>query len=283
MMEWCQRHGENFDDWWRSAETEIHHFIGKDIVNFHALFWPAMLHTAGFSLPRRIHVHGHLTVRGEKMSKSKGTFVLASTYLAHLDPAYLRYYYATKLSAAVADLDLNLDEFAAKVNADLVGNVVNLASRTARFLENDQLCNEYPDDEGLFAQAADAGQEIAAAYEADDFARAIRLVLAASDRANQFIEQRAPWNLRKDPSKREEVRAACTIGLNLFRQLAVYLAPVLPRLARQTGELLGDPISRWEQSQQPLCGARVGKFAHMMRRVERSQIDAMIAASTVPD
>ncbi len=277
--QWCDRHGERFDAWWRSPATEVHHFIGKDITYFHTLFWPAMLKTAGLSLPTKVHIHGFLTVNGEKMSKSKGTFVCASTYLEHLDPAYLRYYYASKLTSRVDDLDLNLDEFIARVNADMVGKVVNLASRTARFAEPTGLAAEYPDDGGLFQQAAQDGQAVAEAYEACDFARAMRLILAASERANKFIEDNAPWNLRGlDQTKR--LQNVCTIGLNLFRQLAVYLAPVLPRLAEQTGKLLGEPITRWEQSHHPLLGTPVGRFQHLMQRVERRQVDAMIAAST---
>jgi methionyl-tRNA synthetase len=278
--EWCKKHGEKLDDWWRNEETEIHHFIGKDITYFHTLFWPAMLKTAGFSLPKKVHIHGFLTVNGEKMSKSKGTFIRASTFLEYLDPAYLRYYYASKLTSRVDDLDLNFDEFAAKVNADMVGNVVNLASRTARFAEESGLSAAYPDDGGLFAQAAAEGEAIAEAYDAGDFAKAMRIVMACGDRANQFIEQRAPWNLRKDPGKSDELRDVCTIGLNLFRQLVVYLTPVLPQLASQTGSLLNDPIIAWEQSQKPLLGKSIGRFEHLMQRVDRKRAEAMVAAST---
>jgi methionyl-tRNA synthetase len=281
--QWCDRHGEDLDRWWRSQECEVHHFIGKDITYFHTLFWPAMLKVAGFNLPKKVHIHGFLTVNGEKMSKSKGTFILASTYLQYLDPAYLRYYYAAKLSSGVEDIDLNFEEFANKVNADMVGNVVNLASRTARFVQGQQLSASYPDDGGLLARAAAEGQQIADAYEECDFARAMRIILAASDRANQFIEQAAPWNLRGDPAGAEKLRDVCTIGLNLFRQIAVYLAPVLPGLAEQTGQLLGVPIGHWDESQRPLLGVTVGEFKHMMRRVERAKIDAMLAASAEPD
>ncbi len=281
--EWCEKHGERFDDWWRSPETEIHHFIGKDITYFHTLFWPAMLRAAEFSLPTRVHIHGFLTVGGEKMSKSKGTFIRATTYLDHLDPAYLRYYYASKLTTRVDDIDLNFDEFAAKVNADMVGNVVNLASRTARFAGRTGLAAEYPDDGGLFAQAAADGQAIAEAYEAGDFARAMRIIMAAGDRANQYVEQQAPWNLAKDPAQADRLRDVCTVGLNLFRQLVVYLAPVLPRLARQTGELLNDPITSWDQSQKPLLGVAVNKFEHLMQRVDPKKLEAMVAASAEPD
>ncbi|MBN2474563.1 MAG: methionine--tRNA ligase [Pirellulales bacterium] len=278
--QWCDRHGEDFDQWWRSDKTEIHHFIGKDITYFHTLFWPAMLKTSGFSLPEKVHIHGFLTVNGEKMSKSKGTFVRASTYLEHLDPAYLRYYYAAKLTNRVDDIDLNLDEFVAKVNSDMVGNVVNLASRTAKFAARTGLSDVYPDDGGLFEQAAKGGDAIAEAYEACDYGRAIRQILVAGDRANQFVEHNAPWNLAKDPEQADRLRDVCTVGLNLFRQLAVYLAPVLPRLARQTGELLGRPIARWDESKTPVLGTSVGKFRHMMKRVDRQCVDATVAAST---
>jgi len=278
--QWCDRNGEDFDDWWRSDQTEIHHFIGKDITYFHTLFWPAMLKTAGFSLPTKVHIHGFLSVDGEKMSKTKGTFIRATSYLKHLDPSYLRYYYASKLTPRVDDLDLNLDEFVKKVNADLVGNVVNLASRTARFIQQETLSAEYPDDGGLFAQAAKDGDAIAEAYEVCDYNRAMRMVLAAGDRANQFVEQMAPWKLSKEPGR---LRDVCTVGLNLFRQLAVYLAPVLPRLARQTGQLLNQPIEHWDESKQPLVASRVNRFEHMMTRVRREQVDAMIEESKEPE
>ena len=277
--QWCDRHGEAFDNWWASDQTELHHFIGKDITYFHTLFWPAMLYSASFRLPTKVHIHGFLTVDGAKMSKSKGTFVRASTYLEHLDPSYLRYYYASKLGPRVDDLDLNLDEFVTKVNADLVGNVVNLASRTARFMQDTGLSRQYPDDGGLFAQAAKDGDAIAEAYENCDYNRAMRQILEAGDRANQFIEQAAPWNLAKDPQEASRLQDVCTIGLNLFRQLAIYLAPVLPRLAQQTGQLLNQPIKNWDESKQPLVRRRVRRFEHMLKRVRREQVQAMIEES----
>ncbi len=282
-LAWCKRQGERLDDWWKSPDTEIHHFIGKDITYFHTLFWPAMLKTAGFSLPKKVHIHGFLTVNGEKMAKRRGTFIRAATYLEQLNPAYLRYYYASKLGARVEDLDLNLDEFVAKVNADLVGNVVNLASRTAKFAAKTGLAPTYPVDGGLFAQAAQDGAAIAEAYEAGDYNRAMRTILAAGDRANQFIDRAAPWTLAKDPAKQDELRDVCTIGLNLFRQLVVYLAPVLPRLAQQTGLLLNQPITSWNDSQQPLLGKPVNRFEHMMVRVRREQVEAMIESSKAQD
>jgi methionyl-tRNA synthetase len=278
-QQWCDRTGEKLDRWWKSPDCEIHHFIGKDITYFHTLFWPGMLKTAGYNLPTKVHIHGFLTVDGEKMSKSKGTFVRARTYLDHLDPSYLRYFYASKLSSRVEDLDLAPAEFIAKVNTDLVGKVVNLASRTAKFVEKTGLSQQYPDDSGLFAAGAAAGEEIAAAYEACDYGRAMRLVMALADRANPFVEENRPWDLRKDASQAQRLQDVCTIALNLFRQLAVYLAPVLPRLARQTGELLNDPVKRWDQAQTPLTGTPVGKFEHMLKRAEEKDFEAMIEDS----
>ncbi|HVA47113.1 MAG TPA: methionine--tRNA ligase [Pirellulales bacterium] len=276
--EWCVRQGEEFDSWWRSDQTEIHHFIGKDITYFHTLFWPVMLKASGFNLPRKVHIHGFLTVGGEKMSKTKGTFVRASTYLKHLDPAYLRYYYATKLVPKLDDLDLNLAEFVAKVNGDLVGKAVNLASRTARFVRETGLAASYPDDGGLFAQAAAAGGEIAASYDACDYNRAMRQIMLLADRANKYVEDAAPWSL-KGANHAEQLRQVCTVSLNLFRQLVVYLTPVLPRLAEQTGKLFGKPIERWSDAGQPLVGTPVSEFEHLMQRVETKQVKAMIDES----
>jgi methionyl-tRNA synthetase len=280
--QWCDARGEQIDDWWRCAETEIHHFIGKDITYFHTLFWPAMLKTAGFSLPKKIHIHGFLTVNGKKMSKRDGTFIQAATYLEHLDPAYLRYFYCSKLGGNVEDLDLNLDEFLTKVNADVVGKFVNIASRTANFVKKSGLAPVYPDDGGLFALAAKDGQGIVEAYEACDFARATRTIMAAADRANKFIDENAPWNL-KGPEQAGRQLDVCTIGLNLFRQLAIYLAPVLPKMARDVSEFFGEPITRWEQSRQPLVGVSVGKFQHLIQRVDPKKVAAMIAASAEPE
>ncbi len=312
--EWCKRNGEKLDDWWKptaanaagegsgdklailkqpiaelqsqvqrelagQGATEIHHFIGKDITYFHTLFWPGMLKTAGFSLPTKVHIHGFLTVGGEKMSKSKGTFVQAAAYLKHLDPAWLRYYYASKLGPRLDDLDLNPEEFVNKINSDLVGKVVNLASRTAKFVQSAGLSAKYPDDGGLFAQGAAAGTAIAEAYEACDYSRAMRLIMELADRANPYVDTKEPWKIAKDPARAAELQDVCTVALNLFRQIVVYLAPVLPKLAQQAGELLNDPITRWDQSQQPLVGTKVNAFSHLMKRVERKDIDAMIEDS----
>lgn len=282
--EWCEKNNEQVSDWWKNPATEIHHFIGKDITYFHTLFWPAMLKIAELNLPEKVHIHGFLTIDGEKMSKSRGTFIRASTYLKHLDPAYLRYYYASKLGPRLDDLDLSLDEFVAKVNSDLVGKVVNLASRTARFVESTGLSSVYPDDGGLFAFAAEQAGTIAKAYEDLDLNSAMRIIMNLADRANQYVEQTAPWTLRKDPEKAIELQNVCSVTLNLFRQIVVYLAPVLPKLAIQVGELLQRPIASWNDSQTPLAGTGVSKFEHLMKRVELAQVQAMTEESkeTIP-
>lgn len=278
--EWCQRNGESLDDWWKSPSAEIHHFIGKDITYFHTLFWPAMLHVAGLSLPEKVHIHGFLMVNGEKMSKRRGTFILASTYLKNkLDTSYLRYYFASKLGTRVDDIDLNLEEFTNKVNSDLVGKVVNLASRTARFVEQTGLSATYPEDDGLFAYAAQQSEVIAQAYESCDYNLAMRIIINLADRANQYVEQTAPWTLKKDPEKAQQLQATCSVTLNLFRQIIIYLSPVLPRLAVQVGELLQKPITHWNDSQTSLTGTGVSKFEHLMKRVELAQVLAMIEES----
>jgi len=282
--EWCAAHGESLAAWWgrggpNEPPAEIHHFIGKDITYFHTLFWPAILEAAGLALPSRVQVHGFLTVNGEKMSKSRGTFIRARTWLEHLDPGMLRYAYAAKLTGGIDDVDLDLDEFAAKVNADIVGKVVNLASRTARWLAATGLADRYPADDGLFARAAADGEEIAAAYEACDTARAMRAVMLAADRANAFVDRAEPWRLAKaGPAEAARLREVASIALNLFRQLVVYLAPVLPGLAAQSGRLVGGPIRSWEESQVPLEGLPVAAFEPLARRVEKPQLDALLAA-----
>ena len=280
-VEWCQKVGGDWASWWKTGKSEIHHFIGKDIAKFHTLFWPAMLGLGGYDLPTKVHVHGFLTVNGEKMSKSKGTFIRARTYLEHLDPTFLRYYYAAKLSAKAEDLDLNLDEFCARVNSDLVGKLVNLASRTAKFVP--ALATTYPDDGGLFARAAAESEAIAAAYEACDFGEAMRRIMALADKANEYVEHAAPWALKKDPTKADELARVCTVSLNLFRQLCVYLAPVLPAFATQAGTLLGAPITAWSDAQTTITGNAIAPFTHMLQRIDPIKVAAMVAASLVPE
>jgi methionyl-tRNA synthetase len=277
--DWCAKTGQDWTSWWQGGKAEIHHVIGKDIAYFHTLFWPANLHAVGWNLPTKVHIHGFLTVNGEKMSKSKGTFVRARTYLDHLDPAWLRYYYAAKLNGTAEDLDMNLGEFEAKVNADLIGKVVNLASRTARFVPT--LADTYPDDGGLFARAAADSAAIAEAYERLDTAAAMRLIMAASDRANEYVERAAPWALKKDPAKADELARACTVSLNLFRQLCVYLAPVLPHFASEAGRLLNAPITSWADAQQPVTGNAIAPYQNLMGRVDPVKVQAMVEASKV--
>lgn len=279
--QWCKKNNEKLADWWQSDNTEIHHFIGKDITYFHTLFWPGVLKSAGFSLPKFVHIHGFLTVDGEKMAKSKGTQVQAATYLKHLDPQFLRYFYASKLGPRLDDIDLNLTEFANKVNSDLVGKVVNLASRTARFIETVGLAPEYPHDGGLFASAAAAGDKIAQAYEQLDYSRAMRMIMEIADQANAFVENTAPWTLKKDPTQQVRLQEVCTIVLNLFRQLCVYLAPVLPKLADQCGQLLQSPIQHWNDSQTPLVNLPISKFEHLLQRLLPEKVQAMIDESKV--
>lgn len=278
-QEWCDKHGEKLEDWWKNDETEIHHFIGKDIIYFHTLFWPGMLKSAGYNLPTRVQIHGFLTVNGEKMSKRKGTAFKASTYLKHLDPSSLRYFYASKLGAKLDDIDLNFSEFQNKVNTDLVNKIVNLASRSAKFVKNVGLSETYPEDGGLFQRGVELGDEIAAAYEACEYSKAMRLILELADAANPFVENAQPWILKKDPEKAQELQDVCSIALNLFRQLIVYLAPVLPELAEKAGTLLNDPITSWDQAKTPLAGTPVNKFKHLMKRIEEKDVDAMVEES----
>jgi len=278
-LQWCNANGEQLADWWQSADCEVHHFIGKDITYFHTLFWPGMLKIAGFSLPTKVHIHGFLNVGGEKMSKSTGTLVAAETYLKHADPSFLRYFYATKLTARIEDLDLGPEEFVDKINSDLIGKVVNLASRVGKFASGTGLSETYPDDGGLFAAAAAAGEEISQAYESGDYSRAMRRIMELADAANPYVEHARPWDLKKDPQKIDSLRDVCTVALNLFRQLSIYLAPVLPRLADRCGELLGDPIVDWQQSQSPLLGKPVNAFKRMMDRVQIEDLQKMIEDS----
>jgi methionyl-tRNA synthetase len=281
--DWCERTGDRFDHWWRNRDCEIHHFIGKDIAYFHTLFWPAMLKAWQRPLPTKVHVHGFLTVNGEKMSKRRGTYVLARTYLDHLSPDYLRYYFASKLTGTASDMDLNLDEFVAKVNADLVGKVVNLASRTARFVEGQPLSARYPEDGGLFAAGAAAGAEIAEAYEAGDTGKVARIVMALADRANEYVEARAPWSLRKRGDAQEELRDVCSVALSLFHQITTCLAPILPRLAADARALLGVAGElAWHDASRPLAGSAVGKFEHLITRVDPERVAALVTASAQP-
>jgi methionyl-tRNA synthetase len=277
----CARNALDFDAFWqRDSTAELYHFIGKDIVNFHALFWPAMLESAGFRTPDKICVHGFLTVNGKKMSKSRGTFINARAYLDQLNPEYLRYYFAAKLSAGIDDLDLNLDDFAQRVNSDLVGKLVNIASRCARFIGDGKggvLATELAEPE-LWERALGIADSVAGHYENREFGKAMREIMAIADAANEYIATQEPWKLAKQPGREAEVLGICSLGINLFRILMLYLKPVLPRMAEEAERFLNDQL-RWDGAIAPLLGHRIAAFTPLMQRVEKKQIDAMLAAS----
>jgi len=271
----------NFDDYWKAgSDTELYHFIGKDIVNFHALFWPAMLSCAGYRTPSAVHAHGFVTVNGKKMSKSRGTFIKARTYLEHLDPEYLRYYFAAKLTNNVEDLDLNLDDFAQRVNSDLVGKVVNIASRCAGFITkrfDGKLAAECNEAE-LLAKFTNAGDEIAELYETREFGKAIRKIMELADLANQYIDEKAPWVVAKAEGKDAELQQICSNGINMFRQLLTYLAPVLPSMVEKTEAFLNVKLT-WAARTELLLDHNINKFKPMMTRVDLKKIDVMMEAS----
>ncbi|ABI56171.1 methionine--tRNA ligase [Alkalilimnicola ehrlichii MLHE-1] len=278
----CERKGLDFDDWWGPDSTaELYHFIGKDIIYFHALFWPAMLHGAGFRKPTEICAHGFLTVNGQKMSKSRGTFIMARTWLDHLNPEYLRYYFAAKLSASVHDLDLSLDDFTQRVNADLVGKLVNIASRCAGFIHKrfEGRLGETLDDPALYRQFTAAGEHIAELYEKREFSRAMREIMALADQANQYVDEQKPWVLAKQEDQADRVQDICTQGLNLFRVLVVYLKPVLPRLAADAEAFLNLPEQCWADAKTPLLDHGIRKFKPLMTRVDPDRVQAMLEDS----
>ncbi|MBK1700412.1 methionine--tRNA ligase [Thiococcus pfennigii] len=274
--------GLDFDHFWAADSTaEVYHFIGKDIIYFHALFWPAMLHGAGFRTPSAVFAHGFLTVDGQKMSKSRGTFIKARTYLDHLDPEYLRYYFAAKLGPGVDDIDLNLDDFTARVNADLVGKVVNIASRCAGFITKrfaGRLAEALPAPE-LFAAFIAAGDSIAEAYERRELGRAVREIMALADRANQYIDEQAPWVVAKQSGREADLHGICTQGLNLFRVLIGYLRPILPGTAAAAEAFLRVPPLTWAVLAEPLLGREIDPFRPLMTRVDPERVAAMVEAS----
>ncbi len=274
--------GLDFDRFWSpESQAELYHFIGKDIIYFHALFWPAMLHGAGFRVPSAVFAHGFLTVDGAKMSKSRGTFIKARTYLDHLNPEYLRYYFAAKLGPGVDDLDLSLEDFQFRVNADLVGKVVNIASRTASFITKrfeGRLSAALPLPD-LFDQFLTAGSSIAEAYERREYSRAVREIMALADRANQYIDEKAPWVLAKQAGRETELQGVCTMGLNLFRLLIGWLRPILPGTAADSETFLQVPPLTWEDLGRPLLDHVIAPFKPLMTRVEPAQVAALVAAS----
>ena len=283
FLHYCNRHNDmDFDEYWLpGGDTEAYHFIGKDIVYFHTLFWPAVLEGAGFRKPTSVFAHGFLTINGKKMSKSRGTFIKARTYADNLDPSCLRYYYAAKLGPGMDDIDLNLDDFVARVNSDLIGKLINIASRCAGFIGkrfDGKLANALDDPE-LFAQFADASDPVAAHFENREYSKAMRAIMTLADTANRYIDNKKPWVMIKDESQLDAVQLVCTQGLNMFRSLMIYLAPVVPSIADKAMALFGEDRWQWSQAGAPLLGAEIGKFTPLLTRIEQSQVDKMIEQS----
>jgi methionyl-tRNA synthetase len=282
FMELCEREGLDFDAWWgKDSTTELHHFIGKDIVYFHTLFWPAMLMGAGFRTPTAVYAHGFLTVDGAKMSKSRGTFIKARTYLDHLHPDYLRYYYAAKLGPGTGDIDLNLEDFVQRVNSDVVGKVVNIASRCAGFIQkrfDGTLSANLPNAE-LYRRFVEARESIAEQFEQRNYQAAIRSIMALADEANRYIDEEKPWLQIKEEGKEQHVQAVCTLGINLFRVLITYLAPVLPFTAERGSEFLGVNVSDWRLIDEPLLDRPINTFKALLTRIDPLKVEAMVADS----
>ncbi len=282
FKKYCDEHKVSFAEFWdKDSTTELYHFVGKDIVYFHALFWPAILAASDHRLPTAVYTHGFLTVNGQKMSKSRGTFLEARTYLEHLHPEYLRYYYAAKLNGRVDDLDLNFEDFTNRVNADLVGKVVNIASRCAGFINkrfNNQLGTTLKEP-SLYAELLQERPAILESYISRDYARAIRLIMECADKVNQYIDAKKPWILAKEEDQLPEVQAICTMGINLFRVLMTYLKPVLPQMATAAEHFLNCAPLTWETIDKPLLNHSVNPFQPLMMRVEKEKIEAMLAQS----
>jgi methionyl-tRNA synthetase len=283
FMHLCQRRTDlEFDEYWRpGSDAELYHFIGKDIMYFHTLFWPAVLQGSGFRTPTSVFAHGFLTVNGQKMSKSRGTFIKARTYLDNLGPSYLRYYYAAKLGPTIEDIDFNLDDFVARVNADLVGKLVNIASRCAGFINKrfeGKLADALPEP-GLFEELAGASATIAGHYEKREYSKAMRVIMSLADRANRYIDDKKPWVMAKDEAQLDDVQLVCTQGLNLFRSLMIYLEPVIPEVGAGARAFLGDNEWRWSDAAEPMLGRGINKFKPLLTRVEPAQVERMVEQS----
>jgi methionyl-tRNA synthetase len=280
LKNYADKNGIDWMDYWRQDSTaEVYHFIGKDIVNFHALFWPAMLHSAKLRTPTQICVHGFVTVNGTKMSKSRGTFINAKTYLDFLNPEYLRYYFAAKLTRAVDDIDLNLEDFIQRVNSDLVGKVVNIASRTAKFINNagGTLATEIENPE-LWDKFVDAGDLIATHYEDRDFSKAMREIMALADLANEYIATQEPWKLAKQSGAEAQTQKVCTLGINMFRAIFTYLKPVVPSLTADAEVFLNETLS-WTAAVSFRGGEKINEFKPLLTRIEKEKVDAMLEAT----
>lgn len=279
----CDRRDDlDFDEYWCPGnDTELYHFIGKDIMYFHTLFWPAVLSGSGFRTPTSVFAHGFLTVNGQKMSKSRGTFIKAQTYLDNLQPSYLRYYYAAKLGPTIEDIDLNLEDFVARVNSDLIGKLINIASRCAGFINkrfDGQLADELPEP-ALFGEIVDASDEIAGYYDGREYSKAMRRIMALADTANRYIDEKKPWLIAKDEAQLDEVQRVCTQGINMFRSLMIYLTPVIPDVASGARDFLGEADWRWADAADALTGCRINPFKPLLTRVEMQQVERMVEQS----
>ena len=275
----CDRRDDlSFDDYWKpDSDAEVYHFIGKDIINFHALFWPSMLSAADFRTPTAVNAHGFVTVNGAKMSKSRGTFIKARTYLNHLNPTYLRYYFAAKLGSSVDDFDLNLEDFVQRVNSDLVNKLINIASRTANFIKKSGgVLSEQCAEEAMVNDFINAGDHIAELYEKREFSRAMKEIMTLADRANEYIQAKAPWAMSKEEGREQEVLEVCSVAVNLFRQLMTYLSPVLPELADKTAAFLNLETLGWEDRRSILTGHAINKFKPMLARAEMDKVTAIL-------
>jgi methionyl-tRNA synthetase len=279
FLNWCTRQGVDFEDWWKPDSTaELRHFIGKDILYFHSLFWPATLEGAGFRKPTAVHAHGFLTVNGEKMSKSRGTFITARRYLDHLPPEYFRYFLAAKLGPGLEDIDMNLEEFATRINADLVGKLVNIASRCASFIHRGyggRLAAELPEP-ALYREFADASAGIFEAWEALEYSAAVREIMALADRANLWLDRKKPWLAAKDPARAAEVQAVCTQGINLFRVLMACLKPVLPTTAERAEAFLGSAIAHRRDVEHPLLGTTINEYRPLATRLDAASVQKLV-------
>ena len=279
---YCDRTGIDFDEYWKQdSKTELYHFIGKDIAYFHTLFWPSVLKSADFRLPTGVFCHGFLNVNGQKMSKSRGTFIQARVFSEHLATEPLRYYYAAKLSNTVDDIDLNLQDFQQRINSDLVGKVVNIASRCAGFITKkfDKQLSTTLADEALYQQFVDAGDNIANAYEDRRYSKAMREIMALADIANQYVDEKQPWVLIKDGDQQQEVQDICSQGINMFRALITYLKPVLPELAEKSEAFLNAGELHWNSVSSPLLAHEINKFKPLMTRIEEDNVNAMLEAN----
>ena len=280
----CKQKGLDFHEWTKpETKTEQYHFIGKDILYFHTLFWPATLEFSGYRTPTNVFAHGFLTVDGEKMSKSRGTFITAHSVIeCGLNPEWLRYYFAAKLNASMEDLDLNLQDFTARVNSDLLGKYINIASRSAGFLVKrfggivDDAAMSHP----LLAQLAEAKDEIAELYEDREYAKALRRIMELADAVNGFVDSNKPWEIAKDPSKEKELQTICSVTLEAFRRLTLYLKPVVPNVAAGVEKFFNIAPMTWDDVNRPLSSQQaINPYQHLMTRIDPALIDQLIAAN----